>query len=175
MDPSQQAEDADVPVVIGRIRGPYGVRGWVHLASFTDPADNLLEYGPWLLHEGGRWQRLQVQGARAHGKGYVAQLQGCDDRDAAAALAGRDIAVMRSQLPPPAEDEFYWRDLIGLRVETLEGVALGSVAQMMATGANDVLVVRDADRERLIPFIGQVVVTVDLEAGIMRVDWDPEF
>jgi 16S rRNA processing protein RimM len=71
--------------------------------------------------------------------------------------------------------EFYWADLIGLRVITVGGVDLGRIAQLFETGANDVIVVQ-GDRERLIPYIWQQVVRdVDLAAGEMRVDWDPDF
>ena len=97
------------------------------------------------------------------------------DRDAAAALKGTQIGVHREQLPGPGEGEYYWHDLVGLRVQTTQGMELGTVDHLIETGANDVLVVR-GERERLIPFIrGQVVLSIDLAAGEMRVDWDPEF
>jgi 16S rRNA processing protein RimM len=113
---------------------------------------------------------------RAQGNGIVAELPGVTDRDAAAALVGSEIGVARSALPPPAPGEYYWSDLEGLEVSTVEGVSLGTVSHLLATGANDVLVVRNADRERLIPFlVGQFVTEVDLEAGRVTVDWDPEF
>ncbi|MEO6800050.1 MAG: ribosome maturation factor RimM, partial [Rhodanobacter sp.] len=103
-------------------------------------------------------------------------LPGVDDREQAAALIGTDIHVDREQLPPPAKDEYYWVDLEGLEVITTEDVHLGRVSHLFATGANDVVVVRDGSRERLIPFIqGSYVRSVDLSAGRMVVDWDPEF
>ena len=112
---------------------------------------------------------------RAHGKGYVAQLAGVEDRDAAAALGGVEIEVPRECLEPVTDGEFYWNDLIGLEVETLTGDRLGQVQRMMETGANDVMVVT-GERRRLIPFVhGGVVREVDLEAGTIRVDWDPDF
>ena len=83
--------------------------------------------------------------------------------------------MLREQLPAPAEDEYYWHDLVGLRVKTTQGMELGTVDHLIETGANDVLVVR-GERERLIPFIrGQVVLQIDLAAGEIQVDWDPEF
>jgi 16S rRNA processing protein RimM len=106
----------------------------------------------------------------------VAQLPGVDDRDQAAALIGTDIHVAREQLPPPAKGEYYWVDLEGLEVVTTDNVELGRVSHLFATGANDVVVVRDGTRERLIPFVqGSYVRSVDLSAGRMVVDWDPEF
>lgn len=162
-------------IVVGQLRGAYGIRGWLHVGSFTDPASNLLDYRPWLVRHAGGWREVAVRAVRAHGKGFVAQLEGCDDREAAAALAGCEIAVPRAELPAADEDEYYWRDLEGLQVQGGQGEALGTVVQMMPTGANDVMVVRDHERERLIPFIRQVVSAVDLKAGVIHVDWDPEF
>ena len=110
-------------------------------------------------------------------KGIVVQLEGCDDRDRAATLVKTQIAITRDQLPEPAAGEYYWQDLKGLQVVTLDEVNLGKVTNLMETGANDVLVVKAEDgRERLIPFIREDVVThIDLETGTMTVDWDPEF
>jgi 16S rRNA processing protein RimM len=161
-------------VVLGRIIGVFGVRGWVKVMSETDPPDNILHYSPWQLcgHQPAEW--FLVTGQR-HGKGLIARLEGCQDRDQAQALVGLEIAVRRSQLPPPGVDEFYWADLEGLRVETTEGIRLGQVSHLLATGANDVLVVR-GERERLIPFIwDQVVRELDLAGGRLCVDWDPDF
>jgi 16S rRNA processing protein RimM len=105
----------------------------------------------------------------------VAQLEGIDDREAAGELVRHEIAVPRSELPPAEPGEFYWVDLIGLEVETLEGVVLGRVVDLVETGANDVLVVQ-GDRERLLPFVqGQCVRSIDLDSGRMTVDWDPDF
>ena len=165
----------ETPIVMGRIAGPYGIKGWVHVVSFTTPLDNLLDYRPWYLARDRRWQAVEVLQARRHGKGLVALLPGCYDRDAAAALRGTPVGVLREQLPATAEDEYYWHDLVGLRVKTTQGMELGTVDHLIETGANDVLVVR-GERERLIPFIrGQVVLQIDLAAGEIQVDWDPEF
>lgn len=158
-------------VTLGRIVGLYGVRGWVKVFSETAPIENIFRYQPWLV-DGADRQALEY---RSHGKGLIARLNGCDDRDEARALIGRAIEVRRDQLPPPAADEFYWADLEGLEVETLDGRGLGRVSHLIETGANDVLVVR-GDRERLIPFVWmQVVQDVDFALGRVRVDWDPEF
>jgi 16S rRNA processing protein RimM len=167
---------ADVtPLVMGQIGSPYGIKGWVHVVSFTTPVDNLLDYRPWYLARNRRWQVVEVLQARRHGKGLVAKLPDCDDRDTAAALRGTPVGVLREQLPETAEDEYYWHDLVGLRVMTTQGAELGTVDHLIETGANDVLVVK-GERERLIPFIrGQVVLQIDLAAGEIQVDWDPEF
>jgi 16S rRNA processing protein RimM len=170
---SDQAPTQPPMVVLGRIAGVFGVRGWVHVFSETDPIDNILRYGPWHIGTSGRVY-APIEGKR-HGKGLVARLAGCDDRDQAAALVGAEIAVPRDRLPPPRADEFYWIDLEGLAVATLQGSDLGRVDHLFATGANDVICVK-GERERLIPFVwGDVVKDVDFAAGRVLVDWDPDF
>lgn len=169
------AQPQDRLLVMGRIAGPYGVKGWVRVTAFTELPDGLLDYAPWYLGHNGDWRAIEVIDARAHGKGLVAQLDGCADRDAAMALTGREIGVYRSQLPAAGEDEYYWNDLIGLRVVTTAGRDFGLVDHLIETGANDVLVIR-GEREILVPFvIGQVVKSVDLKSGEIRVDWDPDY
>jgi 16S rRNA processing protein RimM len=117
----------------------------------------------------------EVRDGRPHGKGVVALLASCADREQAQALAGTEVAVRREQLPALAEGEYYWTDLIGLEVVCRDGRSLGRVTGLVETGANDVLVVQ-GDRERLLPFVpGPVVLAVDLVAGQVRVDWDPDF
>jgi len=143
--------------------------------SYTEPRDNIVNYQPWYLKRQGEWEQRDLAEGRRHGKGVVARLQGCDDRDAAVLLIGADIGVRRDQLPPAPSGEYYWSDLQGLEVLTLGGESLGRVDHLLETGANDVLVVR-GERERLIPFVaGQIVHEVDLERGRIRVDWDKDF
>ena len=162
-------------LLVGRISGVFGVKGWVKVYSYTDPRDNIVNYPRWYLKRGGQWQPVELEAGRKHGKAVVAKLEGVDDREAALALRDVDIAIDRAQLEKLGPEEYYWADLIGLRVVTLEGVELGRVERLMETGANDVLVV-EGDRERLIPYIrDQVIASIDLEAGEIRVDWDPEF
>jgi 16S rRNA processing protein RimM len=160
-------------LVLGRIAGLFGVRGWIKIFSETEPRENILAYSPWYLGAA-RLEREPVEGRR-QGKSLIARLKGCDDRDQASGLVGLEIAVRRDQLPPASSDEFYWADLEGLRVETLAGAPLGRIDHLFATAANDVMVVRGA-RERLIPFLwDDVVKDVDLYRGLMRIDWDPDF
>jgi 16S rRNA processing protein RimM len=165
-------DSADV-VTIGRVNGAFGVRGWVKISSFTDPADNILDYLPWLMRSDGHWRTVMPLSVKAQGTGFVAQLPGIDDRDAAAAMKGQLIAVSASMLPAVAQDEYYWKDLIGLTVLDLRGNRLGKVVDMLETGANDVLVVDvdGSDKPELIPFHRRFVPFVDLEAGTLSVDW----
>jgi 16S rRNA processing protein RimM len=162
-------------LLIGQIVGVHGLQGWVKLRSHTDPIDRILDYQPWLLRTRGSERAVAGVEGRLQGKGLMVHLPGADDRDAAEALVGSEIWVDRERLPPAAPGEYYWIDLEGLEVVTVEGRALGRVHHMMATGANDVMAVH-GDRERLIPFLQPDVVTaVDLEAGRITVDWDAEF
>jgi len=160
-------------LVLGSVTGLYGVRGWVKVFSETEPRENILAYKHWYLGEA-QTPRVLAEGRR-HTKGVIARLEGCEDRDQAAALIGQTIAVRRDQLPEPATDEVYFADMEGLAVETLEGIPLGRVDHLFSTAANDVLVVK-GDRERLLPFLwDRVVKDVDLDLGRIRVDWDPDF
>lgn len=163
---------ADRLLTVGKIVGLHGVDGWVKLESYTQPRTRIFAYQPWRVGE------LEVAGAhgREQGKGLIGKLPGRDDRDAAASLIGASIQVPRSALPKPKPGEVYWADLEGMDVVTVEGVGLGKVSHLFATGANDVLVVRDGMRERLIPYVTeQFVREVDSKAGRITVDWDPEF
>ena len=166
---------ADRLLTVGRIVGLHGVDGWVKLESWTEPRLRIFSYRPWRLVLAGTG--FDVASAQGHeqGKGIVAKLPGCGDRDAAAKLVGATIQVPRSALPKPKRGEYYWADLEGLDVVTVQGVDLGKVSHLFATGANDVLVVK-GERERLIPFVsGQFVKEVDLKAGRITVEWDPDF
>lgn len=162
-------------VIVGQVTGVFGVQGWVKVRSYTLPPDNILEYQPWWVRLHGEWREAPVSAGRSHGKGIVVRLEGHDDRDSARVLVGAPIGVSRTQLPPPSPGEYYWTDLVGLEVMNREGVSLGVVEYLFATGANDVLVV-EGERERLIPFIkDQVVLEIDLKRGILKVDWDAAF
>lgn len=163
-------------IVIGRIVGLHGVAGEVKLESYTEPRTQIFRYEPWLLTSAAGQSEVRGCRGRAQGKGIVATLPDVTDRDRAATLVGCEIQVKRSALPKPKRGEFYWADLEGLEVVTTEGVALGRISHLLATGSNDVMVVRDGGRERLLPFIlDDYVKAVDLEARRVTVDWDPEF
>ena len=171
-----EAPSGQKSLLLGRIHGAFGVRGEVKLESFTDPVRGILRYQPWMLRRADG-SETPVEGAtgRETAKGLVATLPGIDDRDAAEALRGAELWVPRSVLPPPRPGEYYWVDLEGLRVANVDGVDFGVVSHLFSTGANDVLVAK-GDRERLIPFLEpDYIRSVDFEAGLVTVDWDPDF
>ena len=160
-------------MALGYISAVHGIKGWVKVHSWTRPLEAILEYQPWLLGEDKT--PVKIVDGRKQGKGVVALLPGFQNREQAVTLVGTQIFVRRDQLPATQADEYYWSDLEGLDVHTTEGQVLGRVEKLMETGANDVLVVC-GNRAHLIPFIqGQYVKRVDLEAGLIEVDWDPEF
>lgn len=175
------SEQSDL-ITLGKVTSPYGVKGWVKVYSYTDPMDQILDYEDWLVNLNGTWTKVKVNKGRSHGKGMVAHLEGCENRDDALVYQNAEIAIRRDQLPELEEGDFYWHELEGLRVLTVDDVNLGTVSHMMSAGAaNDVLVVKgDAEaidrEERLIPYLPeQVVKEVNLETGTIRVDWDPDF
>lgn len=165
------------PVVLGRISGLFGVAGWVKVYSFTQPMHEILDYSPWYLGDG--LEKRAVLGARPHGKTLIAQVadrhgKPLTERDSAVPLVGSDIAVDRQQLPELPDDQYYWCDLIGSAVYNRDGVRLGTVANMLETGAHDVMVL-NAERERLIPFVvGPIVESVDAKDGRIDVDWSED-
>lgn len=169
-------------VVLGRISGVYGVRGWVHIASQTRPVDRILKYRRWWIALPGGAYEADVVAGHAHGSGVVAHLsdeagQPIVDRDRAARLVGAEVGVDHQALPKLPKGEFYWADLIGLKVENQQQVPLGEVRDMTSNGAQDVLVVEDAEGvTRLIPFVRpQIVSEVDLDARRIVCDWQPDY
>ncbi|TRW93013.1 ribosome maturation factor RimM [Candidatus Methylobacter oryzae] len=160
---------------VGKISGVFGIKGWVKVFSFTDPRENILTYSPWLLKKDDQTKAINVVDGQLQGKTIVAQLSDINDRDQAASLIGWDIFITPGQLPKAAKGEYYWSQLIGLNVETVDGIQLGVVDGLLETGANDVLIVQ-GERERAIPFLQeQTIIDVDLDTGKIIVDWDPEF
>ena len=191
--PHRDADESNSPVIVGKISGQYGVKGWIKVYSYTRPAAQILEYARWMLAaqpDSGDWQSVTVASVRRQSKKLLAKLAGIDDRSGADELLGQWIAVRPSQFPRLPRGEYYWSDLTGLGVVNQDGVELGVVAHLVETGANDVLVVRDdpanvaadttaadgiaAAGERLLPWLPEVIVEVDLEGGRIRVEWNPE-
>lgn len=164
-------------ILLGSLLGAFGIRGESKLESWTQPRSAIFRYQPWIVRDlQGRERELSGVLGRESGKFLIATLPGVTDRDVVEAMRGTEIYVPRSALPPPSAGEYYWVDLEGLRVVTVNGVALGTVSHLFATGANDVLVARDDERQRMIPFVmSQYVISVDFDAGAITVDWDPDF
>ena len=159
---------------MGRISAPFGVRGWIRVQPLTAATRNLLEYQTWWVGREGDWREFAVIEGKVQGRAVVAKLEGSDDRGAAALFRGKAVAVPRAALPRAQSGEYYWADLIGLRVVNAAAQDFGRVTRILQTGANDVLVV-EGERERLIPFIAEVIRDVDLGSGVIRVEWGADY
>lgn len=168
-------------ITLGNISGVHGIKGWVKVFSHTSPREQITEYQQWFLNRRGNdWKPVKVIEGKKQGKNIIALLENTHDRDQAEALVGSEIAIHKDQLKQLSKGEYYWRDLIGLSVETIEGERLGEIEWLFDTGSNDVFIVKDTDgievKERMLPYImGDVIQSIDLDKSLMIVDWDPEF
>jgi len=170
------------PLVLGKMGGAYGIRGWLKVFSSTEAAESIFDYQPWFIERAGKWQQVELESWRHHNQDLIIKVKGIDDRDAATQLTNCEITVDSAQLPELNDGDYYWKDLMGLQVVNVDGYEMGKVIDLMETGSNDVLVVKanlkDAFgvKERLIPFLDeQVIKKVDLATGVIEVDWDPGF
>jgi len=159
-------------IIIGRFSGPFGIQGWVHLISYTDPQSNVFRYPHWKIQKNNLWQPIQREIKKPHGSGWIVKIKNCDDRDQAMLLKGFEIAIDRTDLPNTTDQEYYWEDLIGLKVMDLSGKNLGIIDYLFETGANDVIAVKLNNQKHFIPYLKQVIKSVDLEKKTMMVDWE---
>ncbi|MFW5440289.1 MAG: ribosome maturation factor RimM [Methylophilaceae bacterium] len=167
--------ETDSLVIMGRIVAPYGVKGWVKVLPDTELIDGLLEYTTWQIGKGADWRAIKLKSGKVHNDVLVVKLEGINDRDAAFACKGQQVAVPREALPQLDNDtEFYWSDLIGLTVKNKQDVDFGKIVDVFETGANDVILVK-GEIDRLIPFTEQTVIEVSIENQSMLVDWDGDF
>jgi len=158
-------------VELGRIGSPYGVLGWMHIQSFTEPPQGVLDYAVWGLTNGtGARNSYRLVEGRIQGRGVVARLEGIADRDAAALLRGSLIEVRRSELPPPGEREYYRSDLIGFAVRNLAGAELGRLDHFVEGAVSTMMVVVGSE-EYWIPAVPEYLRKVDLEGRSLSVDW----
>ena len=169
-------------IVLGRIAGPYGLHGWVKLNAYGDDFDALGTMPEWWLGataDAESWVPHALQDLKLHGKGWIVKFVSVDDRNAAEAITGRYIGAAREDLPMTAADEYYWADLVGLEVVNVQGERLGRVTKLMSSGAHEVLCVCDGEgekvQERLLPFVAQVVKSVDAASRSIRVDWGADW
>jgi 16S rRNA processing protein RimM len=174
-------------VVMGRIVAPYGIFGWLKVQTSTESIDSLFDYPDWWLGrednstqpgiENSPWQKYSVETAKVHNDTLLVKLKGVNDRDAALALKSKHVAVPREEFPEAEEGEYYWSDLIGLNVTNQQGVILGLVSDVFETGANDVIVIKDPKdgKERLLPFVDQTILDVNIADKTILVDWPIEW
>jgi 16S rRNA processing protein RimM len=160
---------------MGRVLAPYGVKGWIKVAPFTATPAALTSFARWWVGGPDGWEETEVAEAVRHGANVVARLAGCGDRDQAAKLRGREVALRRESLPQAQKDEYYWADLVGLEVVNAESASLGKVTALFSNGAHDVMRIGAGKGERLVPFVPAVVRKVDLVAGRIEVDWGSDW
>ena len=186
---SKKLPDPEKLVAMGRISAPFGIKGWIRVQPFGGPPNpaqatgGLTNYSAWWVEDAQGWRQYEIEQSQEQGTDVIAKLKGCDDRDVAAGLKGRQVAVPRADFPLAEPGEFYWADLLGLSVKNTEGLVFGVVTAMLETGANAVMVVQaqqsamdgDSMREKLIPFIADVVKRVDIAAGVIEVQWGADY
>lgn len=160
------------PVLLGRVAGLFGVKGWVKVFSYTEPREAILNYGYWSLMQNDAWRTVNIAEGQRHGKSVIVRFDGIDEPEQATGLIGCDIAVSRDELPRPEDGSYYWTDLEGMKVMHRDGIEIGTVAYLIETGANDVLVTQ-GEQERLIPFVAdKVILDVDFANRVITVDWE---
>ena len=173
LSPPLQLKQTARLIVMGRIVAPYGLKGWVRIEPYSAVPDSLSAYPSWWVGRNDDWREVKVaQSVLQHGASLVARFEGCEERNAALALKGCDVAVKRDALPQNAYNEFYWADLIGLKVVNGKDEEFGVVAELFENGAHPVMRVVAGETERLLPFVEQVVLQVDMAAGRIRVEWE---
>ncbi|AOW12769.1 ribosome maturation factor RimM [Hydrogenophaga crassostreae] len=185
----------DDAIELGRIQEAFGIKGWVRIHPHSADTEALFAATEWHLQPPEpKFARgfsaftgvvsVKVGEIKAHADGIVARIDGLDDRTGAEGLKGVRISVPRSAFPVTPEGEFYWVDLIGLRVVNREGVEMGVVRDLMPTGPNSVLVLEYTDinadgkeqlSERMIPFVDAYVDKVDQAARLITVDWGLDY
>jgi 16S rRNA processing protein RimM len=160
---------------MGRVLGPFGVRGWVKIEPYSEKPGALTRFTRWWLSFRQNWREMAVAESMVHGAYLIARIEGCTDRESASCFNGVEIAVSRAALPPPATNEYYQADLIGLAVMNRAGECLGRIAEIFNNGAHAVMRVSNGGAEHLLPLVGQVVESIDLAAGEIRVDWGADW
>jgi len=162
-------------IIIGRFGRPQGLKGLVRVISFTEPQHNITNYVPWYTRLNNTWQQITVLDIERHNKFILVQIKGYQQREQLSLLTNLDIAVPRSQLPNLPAGEYYWHQLMGMKVVNKDGLILGDVTDLLETGSNDVLVV-SGEKRHLIPYIlGDFIVHIDDEKRVITVDWDVDF
>ena len=170
MKSSNNRSDSGERLLIAEIVGVHGLRGVVKLRSYAD-SPTLFEPGRAFRLEDsdGQAQTLSIDWAKPHGKGMLLAIEGVSDRNAAEALIGSRLWVSKSWLPELDDGAYYWFELIGLSVHTTQGRYLGLLESILPTGSNDVYVIRDGDKEILLPALASVVQAVDIDRRRMEV------
>ncbi|UDG80930.1 Ribosome maturation factor RimM [Candidatus Hartigia pinicola] len=170
------------PMILGKLGSAYGIHGWLKVFSFTERPESIFFYQPCFIYSAGQWKHIKLIDWKHHNKNIIVKLSTVNNREQAIRFTNFDIIIDSIQLPKLGNNEYYWKDLIGCHVVTLQGYDLGSIVDMIKTGSNDVMVINTnlkdmfGIQERLIPFLhGRVIQKVDLSFKLVEVNWDPSF
>ena len=160
-------------ILVGKISNPHGIKGWVKVISFTDPIDNILSYKKWTISDNETEKTYCLEDSRIQGNKIVIKLEGVNNRDDADLLKNLQIEINRSDLPKLEENSYYWEDLVDFNVINIKGMHVGKVDSLFRTGSNDVLVIINETKQRLlVPFIMEEVIKyVDLAKELISIDW----
>jgi 16S rRNA processing protein RimM len=162
-------------VIVGRFGRPHGLKGFAVVNSFTEPRENLLKYTDWNAYLNNKWQPIKLEHIEVNTKSIIAKVEGYAGRDEVSRLTNVNIGVKRDALPELTDGDFYWHQLIGMQVKSVQGIEFGKVVEILATGSNDVLVIEGKQRY-LIPYLpGKVVLNVDEQNKTILVDWEEDF
>lgn len=162
-------------IIVGRFGKPHGIKGLITVISFTEPRDNIMHYTDWHVRMNGQWQPLKLLHLEMNNKFILAQVEGYQEREDAGRLTNADIAIDRQQLPALQQGDYYWHQLEGMQVVNQEGIALGTIQDIMPTGSNDVLIVV-GEKRHLIPYLpGTSIIDINDTTRVMTVDWDADF
>jgi 16S rRNA processing protein RimM len=167
-------------IVLGRIVAPFGIQGWVRISPYGDDPLTWADMPQWWMAQdpdapAAEWKPVALRDCKEHGGGLIALFEAHQDRNLAESLKGWYVGAPRNVLPATGDNEYYWADLTGLSVENVDGEQLGKVAGLLSTGAHEVLRVVDGDTERLIPFVAAYALDVNLDQGLIRVDWQKDW
>ncbi|OSI13964.1 ribosome maturation factor RimM [Neisseria dumasiana] len=167
--------DTQQRVAMGYIKGVFGIKGWLKIAADTEYTDSLLDYPEWQLSKDGRRLNVTLEAGKIVNGELQVKFEGINDRDEAFALRGYTIEILRESFAPAEEGEYYWADLVGMTVVNTENITLGTVKNLMETGAHDVLVVDGDYGQKLIPFVSHFIGNVDSENRIITADWGKDY
>ena len=167
--------DTQQRVAMCYIKGVFGIKGWLKIAADTEYPDSLLDYPEWLLSKNGKTLNVVLEAGKLVGDELQVKFEGIDDRDQAFALRGSTVEIPRDKFSPAGEDEYYWTDLVGMTVVNKDGITLGTVKNLMETGANDVLVIQGTDKQILIPFVSNYIETVNHDSKTITADWGLDY
>ena len=160
---------------MGRLSSPYGIKGWIRVQSYASSTASLCNQAIWWVNVSSHWLSLELKSTRLHQEDLIVKFSGFDDRDRIAKFKGTEFGIERHLLPALERDEYYWHDLIGFSVINTAGESFGVIDHLFDSGAQPVIVTRDAERERLIPWVDHIIKRVNPKSRVLTVDWDLDY